>query len=92
MKRFSLAARLGLKVGLMSVILLVLLSIVGYLMLGQALERTAADFAKSAPTAEKLRGMGMEPESACGNTFAGRVAQEVATYSQIAKALDLKAD
>jgi two-component system heavy metal sensor histidine kinase CusS len=41
MKRFSLAARLGLKVGLMSVILLVLLSIVGYLMLGQALERTA---------------------------------------------------
>jgi two-component system heavy metal sensor histidine kinase CusS len=41
MKRFSLAARLGLEVGLMSVILLVLLSIVGYLMLGQALERTA---------------------------------------------------
>jgi hypothetical protein len=36
--------------------------------------------------------MGMEPESVCGNTFAGRVAQEVATYSQIAKALDLKAD
>ena len=42
--------------------------------------------------AEKLRGMGMEPESVCGNAFAGRVAQEVATYSQIAKALDLKAD
>lgn len=60
--------------------------------IAQALERTAAEFAKSAPTAEKLRGMGMEPESVCGNAFAGRVAQEVATYSQIAKALDLKAD
>lgn len=60
--------------------------------IAQALERTAADFAKSEPVAEKLRSMGMEPESVCGNAFAGRVAQEVTTYSQIAKALDLKAD
>lgn len=60
--------------------------------IAQVLERTAADFAKSEPVAEKLRSMGMEPESVCGNAFAGRVAQEVTTYSQIAKALDLKAD
>lgn len=57
-----------------------------------ALERTAADFAKSQPAAEKVRGMGMETESVCGNTFASRVAREVTTYGQIAKALDLKAD
>ncbi len=58
----------------------------------QALERTAADFAKSESAAEKLRGLGMDAESVCGNTFATRVAREAATYSQIAKALDLKAD
>ena len=60
--------------------------------IAQALERTAADFAKSPSAAEKLRGMGMEAESVCGNAFATRVAREVTTYSQIAKALDLKAD
>lgn len=58
----------------------------------QALERAAADFAKSESAAEKLRGLGMEAESVCGPAFASRVAREVTTYSQIAKALDLKAD
>ena len=60
--------------------------------IAQALERTAADFAKSESAADKLRGLGMDAESVCGNTFATRVAREVTTYSQIAKALDLKAD
>lgn len=60
--------------------------------IAQALERAAADFAKSESTVEKLRGLGMEAESVCGNAFAARVALEVATHSQIAKALDLKAD
>ena len=60
--------------------------------IAQALERAAADFAKSESATEKLRGMGMEAESLCGNAFASRVAQEITTHSQIAKALDLKAD
>ncbi|SEA41866.1 tripartite tricarboxylate transporter substrate binding protein [Acidovorax soli] len=58
----------------------------------QALEQAAAEFAKSAAAAEKLSGLGMTPESQCGAPFAARVAREVATHSQIAKALDLKAD
>ncbi len=58
----------------------------------QALERTAADFAKSASAIDRLRGLGLDAESVCGNAFASRVAREVATYSQMAKALDLKAD
>ena len=57
-----------------------------------ALERTAADFAKSASAIDKLRGLGLDAESVCGNAFASRVAREVTTYSQMAKALDLKAD
>ena len=58
----------------------------------QALERTAADFAKSASAIDRLRGLGLDAESVCGNAFASRVAREVTTYSQMAKALDLKAD
>ena len=41
---------------------------------------------------DKLRGLGLDAESVCGNAFASRVAREVTTYSQMAKALDLKAD
>lgn len=41
MRPFSLAAKLGLKVGLMSAVLLLLFATFGYLMVGQALERNA---------------------------------------------------
>lgn len=41
MRPFSLAAKLGLKVGLMSAALLLLFATFGYLMVGQALERNA---------------------------------------------------
>jgi len=60
--------------------------------IAQALERTAADFAKSASAIDKLRGLGLDAESVCRNAFASRVAREVTAYSQMAKALDLKAD
>ncbi len=60
--------------------------------IAQALERAAADFARSETAAEKLRGLGLDTESVCGNAFAARVAREVATYTQIARDLDLKAD
>jgi len=55
------------------------------------LERVAADFAKSAAAVEKLRGMGLDADSTCGKAFATQVEREVATYTQIAKDLDLKA-
>lgn len=58
----------------------------------QALERAATDFAKGNAAADKLRSLGLEPESVCGAAFAGRVVREAGTYSQIAKALDLKVD
>ena len=58
----------------------------------QALDRTVADFSKSASAIDRLRGLGLDAESVCGNAFASRVAREVTTYSQMAKALDLKAD
>jgi tripartite-type tricarboxylate transporter receptor subunit TctC len=60
--------------------------------IAQALERTAADFAKSTSAIDKLRGLGLDAESVCGNAFASRVAREATSYGQIAKALDLKAD
>jgi tripartite-type tricarboxylate transporter receptor subunit TctC len=60
--------------------------------IAQALERTAADFAKSESAIDKLRGLGLDAESVCGNAFSTRVVREVTTYGQIAKALDLKAD
>ena len=58
----------------------------------QKLERAASDFAKSAAAAEKLRGLGLDADSTCGKAFATQVEREVATYTQIAKDLDLKAE
>lgn len=58
----------------------------------QKLERVAMEFAKSAAAAEKLRGLGLDADSTCGKAFATQVEREVATYTQIAKDLDLKAE
>lgn len=58
----------------------------------QKLERVATEFAKSAAAAEKLRGLGLDADSTCGKAFATQVEREVATYTQIAKDLDLKAE
>ncbi|MDD2545580.1 MAG: tripartite tricarboxylate transporter substrate binding protein [Burkholderiaceae bacterium] len=58
----------------------------------QALERAAADFARRDATAATLRGLGLEAESVCGPAFATRLAREVATHTQLAQALDLKAE
>ena len=41
MRPFSLAAKLGLKVGLMSAALLLMFATFGYMMVGQALDRNA---------------------------------------------------
>ncbi|MFY3384813.1 Bug family tripartite tricarboxylate transporter substrate binding protein [Paracidovorax sp. MALMAid1276] len=58
----------------------------------QKLERAAMDFAKSPAAAEKLRGLGLDADSTCGTAFAAQVEREVATYTQIAKDLDLKVE
>ncbi|KRD55492.1 twin-arginine translocation pathway signal [Acidovorax sp. Root275] len=58
----------------------------------QKLERAAVDFAKSATAVEKLRGLGLDADSTCGTAFAAQVEREVATYTQIAKDLDLKVE
>ncbi|MDH0380758.1 Bug family tripartite tricarboxylate transporter substrate binding protein [Comamonas aquatica] len=60
--------------------------------IAQQLERVVRDFASSAATVEKLRGLGLEADATCGSAFASQVEREVATYTQIARALDLKAD
>lgn len=56
----------------------------------QTLERVAAEFAKSEAAAQKLRNLGLDAASTCGNTFAVQISREVTTYSQIAKDLNLQ--
>lgn len=60
--------------------------------IAQQLERVATEFARSAAAVEKLRGLGLDADSTCGKAFATQVEREVATYTQIAKDLDLKAE
>lgn len=60
--------------------------------IAQALERVSADFSHSEAAAGKLRGLGLEPASLCGQPFAAQLGGEVATYTRIARDLDLKAD
>ena len=56
------------------------------------LQREVLAFAGSAAGVEKLRSLGMEPQSPCGEAFAAQVAREVSDNIRIAKILDLKAD
>ncbi|MEN9538027.1 MAG: hypothetical protein RLZZ126_262 [Pseudomonadota bacterium] len=58
----------------------------------QLLQREAMAYAGSTMGAEKLRSLGMEPVSLCGEAFARQIEHEVASYSQIAKDLNLKLD
>jgi len=56
------------------------------------LQHEALAYAASAAGSEKLRSLGMVPQPLCGEAFASQMAREVATYSQVAKELNLKAD
>ncbi|RYF27419.1 MAG: tripartite tricarboxylate transporter substrate binding protein [Comamonadaceae bacterium] len=56
------------------------------------IEKVAREFAASPAAIDKLRGLGLDADSTCGQAFAAQVEREVATYTQIAKDLDLKAD
>ncbi len=60
--------------------------------IAQQLEGVARDFVQSPAAADKLRGLGLDADATCGAAFASQVSREVATYTQIARDLDLKAD
>ncbi len=60
--------------------------------IAEQLEKAAREFAGSAAATEKLRGLGLDADSTCGKAFATQVEREVATYTQIARDLNLKAD
>ncbi|KQP21978.1 tripartite tricarboxylate transporter substrate binding protein [Pseudorhodoferax sp. Leaf267] len=57
-----------------------------------ALERVAQEFVRAPATVDKLRGMGMQAQGLCGAPFAAQLQREVRDYSQLARALDLKAE
>ncbi|APW39654.1 twin-arginine translocation pathway signal [Rhodoferax koreense] len=58
----------------------------------KALERVATEFARSEAAAEKLRGLGLDADTTCGSAFSAQVEREVATYTKLARDLDLKAE
>ncbi len=60
--------------------------------IARQLEAVARDFAQSKDAATKLRGLGLDADSTCGQPFAAQVEREVATYTQIARDLDLKVE
>ena len=60
--------------------------------LAQQLEKAAGASPASPAAAEKLRGLGLDADSTCGLAFAQQVEREVATYMQIARDLNLKAE
>jgi tripartite-type tricarboxylate transporter receptor subunit TctC len=58
----------------------------------RVLEREAVDFARQPAVRDKLAAAGLEPYSSCGETFAAQIAAEIATYSRVAKDLNLKVE
>lgn len=60
--------------------------------IAQQLEKVAREFSGSAAAAEKLRGLGLDANATCGTAFSRQVEREVATYTQIARDLNLKAE
>ena len=58
----------------------------------RALTAQADEFSKDAAVRGRLVAAGIEPVSTCGAAFAGRLDAEIATYSRLAKALDIKVE
>jgi tripartite-type tricarboxylate transporter receptor subunit TctC len=56
------------------------------------LQKTAEAFAQASATQEKLKGLGMEPQSVCGSAFGEQMQREVQSYKQLARELDIKAE
>ena len=58
----------------------------------QLLQKEAIAYATSPGGAEKLRLLGMEPKTMCGDAFARQIAHEVTINTRIARDIDLKAE
>jgi tripartite-type tricarboxylate transporter receptor subunit TctC len=58
----------------------------------ERLTRVAKDFAAAPATAEKLRGLGMQAVSTCGDAFARQLDAEIKDATRTARALDLKVE
>jgi tripartite-type tricarboxylate transporter receptor subunit TctC len=56
------------------------------------LEKLARQFAQSPASAGRLQSLGLEPQSSCRDAFAASLAREVASYTRLAQALQLKAE
>ena len=58
----------------------------------QSLEKVAKQFTEQASTANKLQGLGMEPQLSCRGAFGADMDRDVKAYTQLARDLDLKAE
>ena len=58
----------------------------------QTLEKVAAQFTEQAGTVAKLQSLGMEPQHSCGSAFGADMDRDAKAYTQLARALDLKAE
>jgi len=56
----------------------------------EALEKAARSFAQAPASIEKLRGLGLDAQSACGPAFGSQLQREVKANSQLARELNLK--
>jgi tripartite-type tricarboxylate transporter receptor subunit TctC len=57
-----------------------------------ALEKEATGFAADAAVRDRLVAAGIEPVLTCGAAFGNQLATEIATYSRVAKALNIKVE
>lgn len=60
--------------------------------IARKIEQTLRAFTASAAGIEKLEGLGLAADSVCGADFNKQMEREIASYSQLARELDLKAD
>jgi tripartite-type tricarboxylate transporter receptor subunit TctC len=58
----------------------------------RALEREATAYAKDPGIRDRLVAAGIEPGATCGAAFASEIASEIATYSRVVKALNIKVE
>jgi len=56
------------------------------------LTKASAEFARAPATAEKLRGLGMQPQNICGSAFTAQLDGEIKAASKTARELNLKID
>jgi tripartite-type tricarboxylate transporter receptor subunit TctC len=57
-----------------------------------ALRKAAQDFARAPATVEKLRGLGLDAQSVCGDAFGAQLQREVQDYTRSARTLGLQTE